>query len=66
MKPDGRKRQPILQIFSKHAAQAHQHLSEVCTNVAALAKITDKVTLMTVINGVVQPLVQLKRPREIS
>ena len=51
----------ITDIF-KHAAQAHQHLSEVCANVAALAKITDKTTLMTVINGAVRPLVQLNVP----
>ena len=49
-------------IFS-HAGQAHQHLSEVCTNVAALVKITDKSTLMSVINGAVQPLVQLNIPK---
>ena len=51
----------IADIF-EHAAQAHQHLSEVCANVAALAKITDKTTLMTVINGAVRPLVQLNVP----
>ena len=51
----------IIDIFS-HAAQAHKHLSEVCANVAALAKITDKTTLMSVINGVVRPLVQLNIP----
>ena len=51
----------ITDIF-EHAAQAHQHLSEVCTNVAALAKITDRMTLMTVINGAVWPLVQLNIP----
>ena len=51
----------IVDIF-KHAAQVHEHLSEVCANVAALAKITDKMTLMTVINGVVRPLVQLNVP----
>ena len=51
----------IVDIFS-HAGQAHQHLSEVCANVAALAKITDKTTLMAVINGAVQPLVQLNVP----
>ena len=51
----------IVDIFS-HAAQAHKHLSEVCTNIAALAKITDKSTLMSVINGVVRPLVQLNIP----
>ena len=52
----------IVDIFS-HAAQAHKHLSEVCANVAALAKITDKTTLMSVINGAVWPLVQLNIPK---
>ena len=52
----------ITDIF-EHAAQAHQNLSEVCANVAALAKITDKTTLMTVINGAVRPLVQLNVPK---
>ena len=51
----------IVDIFS-HAAQAHEHLSEVCANVTALAKITDKSTLMSVINGAVWPLVQLNIP----
>ena len=51
----------ITDIF-EHAAQAHQHLSEVCANVAALSKITEKTTLMTVINGAVRPLVQLNVP----
>ena len=51
----------IIDIFS-HAAQAHEHLSEMCANIAALAKITDKTTLMSVINGAVQPLVQLNIP----
>ena len=51
----------IVNIFS-HAVQAHEHLSEVCVNVAALAKITDKTTLMSVINGAVCPLVQLNIP----
>ena len=45
-----------------HAAQAHGHLSEVCANIAALAKVTDKTTLMAVINGAVRPLVQLNVP----
>ena len=31
----------ITDIF-EHAARAHEHLSEVCANVAALSKITDK------------------------
>ena len=51
----------IVDIFS-HAAQVHKHLSEVCANVATLAKITDKTTLMSVINGAVRPLVQLNVP----
>ena len=51
----------IVDIFS-HTGQAHQHLSEVCANIAALAKITDKSTLMSVSNGVVWPLVQLNIP----
>ena len=51
----------IVDIFS-HVAQAHEHLSEVCANVAALTKITDKSTLMSVINGAVRPLVQLNIP----
>ena len=51
----------IVDIFS-HVAQAHEHLSEVCANVPALAKITDKSTLMSVINGAVRPLVQLNIP----
>ena len=51
----------IVDIFN-HAGQAHQHLAEVCANVAALAKITDKTTLMAVINGAVRPLVQLNVP----
>ena len=51
-----------MDIFS-HVAQAHEHLSEVCVNVTALAKITDKATLKSVMNGVVQPLVQLNVPK---
>ena len=35
----------IVDIFG-HAAQAHEHLSEVCANITALAKITDKTTLI--------------------
>ena len=42
----------ISEIF-EHAAQAHEHLSEVCANVSALAKVTDKATLLSIINGVV-------------
>ena len=51
----------ITDIF-KHVAQAHEHLLEFCANVAALAKITDKMTLLTIINGAVWPLVQLNVP----
>ena len=51
----------ITDIFH-HAAQVHEQLSEVCTNIATLAKVTDKTTLMTVINGAVRPLVQLNVP----
>ena len=51
----------IVDIFN-HAAQAHRHLSKVCANVTTLAKITDKTTLMSVINGAVRPLVQLNIP----
>ena len=32
---------------------------EVCANVSALVKVTDKATLLSVINGAVHPLVQL-------
>ena len=51
----------ITSIFD-HASQAHEHLSSVCANISALAKITDRVTLHTVINGGVQPLVQINIP----
>ena len=51
----------ITDIFS-HAAQAHEHLSEVCANISALAKVTDKATLLSVINGAVRPLVQVNIP----
>ena len=51
----------ITDIF-KHVARAHKHLAEVCANVSALAKVTDKATLLSVINGVVRPLVQLNIP----
>ena len=37
-------------------------MAEVCANVVALAKVTDKTTLMMVINGAVRPLVQLNVP----
>ena len=45
-----------------HASQAHEHLSLVCANISALAKITDRVTLHTVINGAVQLLIQITIP----
>ena len=48
----------ITSIFD-HASQAHEHLSLVCANISALAKITDRVTLHMVINGAVQPLIQV-------
>ena len=51
----------IIDIF-EHAAQAHEHLSKVCANVSALAKVTDKATLLSVINGAVCPLMQLNIP----
>ena len=51
----------IANIFD-HAAQAHEHLSSVCTNISTLAKITDKTTLLTVINGAIRPLVQVNIP----
>ena len=51
----------ITEIF-EHAARAHEHLAEVCANVSALAKVTDKATLLSVINGAVRPLVQLNIP----
>ena len=51
----------IIDIFD-HAAQAHKHLSSVCANVSALTKVTDKATLMSVINGAVRPLIQLNVP----
>ena len=51
----------IMDIF-KHAAWAHEHLSEVCANVSALAKVMDKATLLSIINRAVHPLVQLNVP----
>ena len=51
----------IVDIF-EHVARAHEHLSEVCANISALAKVMDKTTLMSVINGAVHPLVQLNIP----
>ena len=51
----------ITDIFD-HVARAHEHLAEICANVSALSKVTDKATLMSVINGAVRPLVQLNIP----
>ena len=51
----------ITDIF-EHAARAHEHLAEVCANISALAKVTDKATLLSIINGAVRPLVQLNIP----
>ena len=51
----------IIDIFN-HMAQAHEQLSEVCANVSALTKVTDKATLLSVINGAVRPLIQLNIP----
>ena len=48
----------IMDIF-ENVARAHEHLSAVCANVSALAKVMDKATLLSVINGAVHPLVQL-------
>ena len=48
----------IMDIF-EHTARAHEHLSEVCANVSALAKVMDKATLLFMINGAVRPIVQL-------
>ena len=52
----------ISEIFD-HVAQAHENLSSVCANISVLAKITDRVTLHTVINGAVHPLVQINIPK---
>ena len=51
----------ISDIF-EHAPRAHEHLSKVCANVSALAKVMDKATLLSMINGAVCPLVQLNIP----
>ena len=51
----------ISDIF-EHTARAHEHLSEVCANMSALAKVMDKATLLTMINGAICPLVQLNIP----
>ena len=51
----------ITDIFS-HASQAHEHLSEVYANITTLAKVTDKATLLAVINGAVRPLIQVNVP----
>ena len=51
----------ITDIFD-HAAQAHEHLSSVYANISTLAKITEKTTLLTIINGAIRPLVQINIP----
>ena len=51
----------IVSIFY-HASEAHKHLSMLCANISALAKITDRAMLYTVINGAVRPLVQINVP----
>ena len=51
----------IVSIFD-HASQVHEHLSTVCANISALAKITDRVMLHTVINGAVWLLMQINIP----
>ena len=51
----------ITDIFS-HTAQAHEHLSEVCANISGFTKVTDKATLLSVINGAAHPLVQVNVP----
>ena len=51
----------ITDIF-EHATRAHEHLAEVCANVSALAKVMDKATLLSIINGAMRPLVQLNIP----
>ena len=59
---DEQKKQPSITSIFDHASQAHEHLSLVCANISALAKITDRATLHTVINGAVWPLVQINIP----
>ena len=51
----------IISIFD-HASEAHAHLSTLCANISTLAKITDRATLHTVINGALRPLVQINVP----
>ena len=51
----------IMDIF-EHAAQAHEHLLKVCANISALAKVMDKATLLSIINGAICLLVQLNIP----
>ena len=55
----------ITDIF-EHAARAHEHLADVCANVSALAKVTEKATLLSIINSAVRPLVQLNILRGFS
>ena len=51
----------IMDIF-EHMARAHEHLSEVCANVSALAKVTDKATLLSVINRSCPPTCTAQHP----
>ena len=51
----------IVSIFD-HASEAHKHLSTLCANISALAKIMDRAMLHMVINGAVQPLMQINVP----
>ena len=37
-----------------------------CTNISTLAKVTDKTTLLTIINGAIRPLVQINIPEGLS
>ena len=52
----------ITDIF-EHVARAHEHLAKVCANVSTLAKVRDKATLLSIINGAMRPLVQLNIPQ---
>ena len=56
------KRRLSLLIYSTTQGRHTNIWQRSCANVAALAKVTDKTTLMTVINGAVWPLVQLNVP----
>ena len=49
--PDGAEEMAFISDIFEHAARAHEHLSEVCANVSVLAKVMDKATLLSIING---------------